>query len=59
LTGKLGDLGAGFPKPPDGAAAGTDQPEYAAAAHAAAQTAREALELERKAAEQLAALAGG
>jgi len=57
LAAKLGELDTTFPRPPEDAPAGSLQPEYAASATAAAQVAREAMELDRKAAEDLSALA--
>ncbi len=56
LAAKLSELHDAFPRPPEGAKPGSDQPEYAGAALSAAKLAREALEIDRDAAEQLAAM---
>ncbi|MGQ9732345.1 MAG: tetratricopeptide repeat protein [Candidatus Zipacnadales bacterium] len=58
LRAKLAELREIFPVPPEGQAAGSAQPEYAAAAKTAAQRVREAMKLEREAAGRLSALAG-
>ncbi|MBM3500126.1 MAG: tetratricopeptide repeat protein [Armatimonadetes bacterium] len=57
LAAKLSELHDQFPRPPESAAAGSSQPEYAGAALSAAKLAREALAIDRDAANQLAALA--
>lgn len=59
LAAKLLQLQQAIPRPPSGAQPGSSQPEYAAAALAAAQVANEALQIEREAADLLATLAGG
>jgi hypothetical protein len=57
LAAKLAQLHDGFPQPPEGAQTGASYPEYSGAATAAAQMAREALDIDRKAADELSAIA--
>jgi TolA-binding protein len=57
LAAKLSELHDRFPRPPQDAQPGSDQPEYSGAALSAAKLAREALEIDRDAAEQLTAMA--
>jgi len=57
LAAKLAELHDVFPRPPGGAPPGTPQPAYRDAALTAARIAGEALDTDRKAADQLSALA--
>jgi len=59
LEAKLAELQRAFPRVPEGAKVGTTQPEYNAAAAESARLARQAMDLEREAADSLAGLAGG
>jgi TolA-binding protein len=58
LAAKLAELHDGFPRPPQGGQPGAPQPGYRDAALAAARTASDALDIDRKAADQLSSLAG-
>jgi TolA-binding protein len=57
LAAKLAELHDRFPQPPQSAQTGASYPEYSGAASAAAQTARGALDIDRKAADELSAIA--
>jgi hypothetical protein len=57
LEARLAELQETFPAPPEGVPPGTPQPDYAVAAATSAEIAREAMALDRAAAEHLAALA--